>query len=118
MLARQFTAWVRHQPHVAIIHLRGEINSFAEAALNQAYEEASTQDADVILLNFAEVDYMNSSGIALIIGLLAAARKSHRRLLACGLSEHYQEIFAITRLADFMNVFADEKAALGAISSG
>ena len=114
MLSRPFEATVSHQPHVATVILRGEINAFAEDALSRAYEEAANQDAAVILLNFSAVDYINSTGIALIVGLLAQARKSKRRLLAYGLSEHYVEIFNITRLSDFMNVFADEDAALRA----
>ena len=45
--------------------------------------------------------------------LLARARKAKRRLLVYGLSPHYQEIFQITRLADFMAIYADEASALG-----
>jgi anti-sigma B factor antagonist len=112
MPAKSFEALVRHQPRVAIIDLQGEIDSFAEDVLNGAYAEAESQGANVILLNFSKVDYINSTGIALIVGLLARARKSKRRLLACGLSEHYVEIFQITRLVDFMNVFKDEASAL------
>ena len=80
--------------------------------LNKAYAEAESRRAEVILLNFSDVDYINSTGIALIVSLLARARKSKRRLLACGLSDHYVEIFQITRLVDFMSVFPDEKSAL------
>jgi anti-anti-sigma factor len=105
---------VRHQPSAAIIHLHGEINAGAEATLDAAYAEAERHDAEVIMLNFTEVDYINSTGIALIVSLLARARKAKRRLLACGLSPHYVEIFQITRLADFMSVFPDEKTALAA----
>ena len=105
-------ASVRAQPGVAIIDLRGEINGFAEAALNAAYADAESRGAAVILLNFTHVDYINSTGIALIVSLLAHARKNHRRLVAFGMSEHYVEIFRITRLADFMSVFPDEAAAL------
>jgi anti-anti-sigma factor len=64
------------------------------------------------VLNFRAVDYINSTGIALIVGLLAQARKSRRKLVVCGLSEHYQEIFRITRLSDFMEIFDDETSAL------
>ena len=88
----------------------GEINGFAEDALNAAYAEADAKDTKTILLNFKGVDYINSTGIALIVGLLAKARASHKRLLACNLSEHYVEIFNITRLSDFMSVFPDEEA--------
>ena len=112
MAAKSLEAQVRHQPRVAIIDLHGEINAFAEDVLNKAYAEAESRRAEVILLNFSDVDYINSTGIALIVSLLARARKSKRRLLACGLSDHYVEVFQITRLVDFMSVFPDEKSAL------
>jgi anti-anti-sigma regulatory factor len=62
------------------------------------------------------VDYIDSTGIFLITRLLAKARASKRRLLAYGLSEHYVEIFNITRLSDFVGVFPDEESALGEVS--
>lgn len=107
-------ATVRQQPSVSIIDLRGEINAFAEPVLNAAYADAESRGAELILLNFTEVDYINSTGIALIVSLLAHARKNHRRLVAYGMSDHYVEIFRITRLVDFMNVFPDETSALAA----
>jgi anti-sigma B factor antagonist len=112
MPATPFAVGVRQQPSAAIVDLHGEINAFAEEQLNTAYAEAEARDPEVILLNFSDVDYINSTGIALIVGLLARARKAHRRLLACGLSEHYTEIFQITRLADFMTVYPTEASAL------
>jgi anti-anti-sigma factor len=112
MAARNLEAHVRYQPHIAIIDLSGEITPFAENALNTAYAEAEKHNAQAILLNFGNVDYINSTGIALIVSLLMRARRSNHRLLACGLSEHYVEIFHITRLADFMTIFPDEASAL------
>ena len=110
-----FEAKVRRTPGAAIIDLKGEINSFAEAALNAAYSEAAQGDARPILLNFGAVDYINSTGIALVVSLLAQARKESRRLMTYALSEHYLEIFQITRLADFMNIYPDEASALGGL---
>jgi anti-anti-sigma factor len=112
MSAKYLEAQVRHQPGAAVVDLHGEIDAFAEDSLNAAYAEAESLGEDVILLNFTDVAYINSTGIALIVGLLARARKAHRRLLACGLSDHYVEIFHITRLIDFMSVFPDETSAL------
>ncbi len=112
MAANSLKENVRHQPRVAIVDLHGEIDASAEEALNTAYNEAESRESDVILFNFSDVQYINSTGIALIVNLLARARKSHRRLLACGLSAHYVEIFNITRLADFMTVYPDERTAL------
>ena len=112
MPARQLEAQVRHQHDAAVIDLHGEINAFAAEALNTAYAEAERDNPAVILLNFSGVDYINSTGIALIVSLLARARATHRRLIVCGLSEHYVEIFQITRLADYMTVFPNEESAL------
>jgi anti-sigma B factor antagonist len=116
MPAKPFEVSVRRQPdaqpQVAIIDLRGEISAPAEASLSTAYTEAEGYNPPTIVLNFGDVSYINSTGIALIVGLLARARKAKRRLLVFGLSPHYQEIFQITRLADFMTVFQDEASAL------
>ena len=116
MPAKHLEATVRQEPGVAVMDLTGEINGFAQEALDAAYAEAESNDPGAILLNFEEVDYINSTGIALIVGLLAKARVSKRRLVAYGLSDHYVEIFEITRLSDFMGVFPDEESAMSATS--
>jgi anti-anti-sigma factor len=109
---RPFSAAVRTANGAAIIDLHGEINANAEAALNRAYAEAMAGQPGRLLLNFGDVDYINSTGIALIVGALAQARKAHVPLVTYGLSDHYQEIFKITRLSDFMGMVGDEAAAL------
>ncbi|HEX9922396.1 MAG TPA: STAS domain-containing protein [Anaerolineae bacterium] len=108
-------ASVRHQPGVAIIDLAGEINAAAEQTLQTVYAAAESQNPGAILLNFSAVDYINSTGIALIVRLLAQARKSQRRLLAYGLNDHYREIFRITSLVDFISIFPDEATALAGV---
>jgi anti-anti-sigma factor len=113
MPMRPFDARVRReQPRAVVLDLHGEIDSTAEESLNRVYAEAETERPEIILLNFTDVDYINSTGIALIVSLLARARKSHTPLRAVGLSEHYQEIFTITRLSDFMGLYGDEASAL------
>jgi anti-anti-sigma factor len=107
---------VRREPGGVVLDLRGEINGFGQEVLDAAYAEAEAKDPDAILLNFERVDYINSTGIALIVGLLAKARASKRRLLAYGLSDHYVEIFDITRLSDFVSVFPDEESAMSEAS--
>ena len=116
MAVKHFEAEVRREPGGAVLDLRGEINGFAQGTLDAAYAEAEKDNPGAILLNFEEVDYINSTGIALIVGLLARARAAKRDLSAYGLSEHYVEIFNITRLSDFMGVFPDEESAIGAVS--
>lgn len=111
-MAAPLETLVRRQPNAAVIDLRGDIDGTAEDALQKAYSEAVAQKPHAVLLNFTNVDYINSKGIALIVMLLAQARKSGTRLLTTGLSPHYVEIFNITRLSDFMKFYPDEQSAL------
>jgi len=118
MAVRHLEVEVRREPGGVVLDLRGEINGFAQETLDAAYAEAEKENSGAILLNFEEVDYINSTGIALIVGLLARARAAKRDLSAYGLSEHYVEIFNITRLSDFMGVFPDEESALDRAVAG
>lgn len=111
-MATSLETTVRQKMNAAVIDLKGDIDGAGEDTLQKAYSEALLQKPNSILLNFAEVGYINSKGIALIVMLLAQARKSGTRLLTTGLSPHYVEIFNITRLSDFMKFYPDEQAAL------
>ena len=110
-------AEVRQLDSTGVIDLHGEVNLGADQALLAAYESAVRGDPRTVVLNFANVDYINSTGIALIVGLLARARKEHRTVRAFGLSEHYRQIFAITRLSDFMGIYPDEDSAVTATAA-
>jgi anti-anti-sigma factor len=111
MTTRELQATVRERDGVAVIDLAGELDSSAEAAMNRAYDEATRIGAAALTLNFESTSYINSTGIALIVGLLAQARANHVEVKAVGLSDHYREIFEIRRLADFMTIAdSDDRA--------
>lgn len=118
MPTRVFEAVVRPQAGVAIVELHGDVNRDSDAELNRAYEAAAAEGARTLLLDFADVPYINSTGIAVIVGLLARARRDGRSLVVCNLSEHYRTIFEITRLIDFMQVYPDVEGALAAAAAG
>jgi anti-anti-sigma factor len=104
---------VRRRGEVAVLDIAGDIDRDADGPLQHAYDEAvAPGDAAGLLLNFAGVGYINSTGIAVIVGLLARARKERRAISAFGLTEHYRHIFSITRLSDFIGIYGDEDSAL------
>jgi anti-sigma B factor antagonist len=100
---------------VAVIDVVGEINAFAENALMDAYTQVTSSGAKTILLNFSGLEYMNSSGIGLLVTLLIRANRQKQRLLACGLSEHYAQIFELTRLNEAILIYPSETEALAAV---
>lgn len=108
----RYPVHVEGEPPVAVMSLSGQVDRSALDALNAAYDDVDATGAGSVLLDFHDVDYINSTGIALIVGILGRARAHGRSVLATGLSEHYQHIFSITRLSDFIAVFPDVPAAL------
>jgi len=99
-----FQAATKERDGTAVIEMVGEINGLADTVLNTAYSAAEQLTPSKIVLDFSQVDYINSTGIALIVGLLAKARAAHIPLTAVALSDHYREIFTITRLSDFIEI--------------
>jgi anti-sigma B factor antagonist len=95
---------------VAVVDIKGEVTAACEPVLMSAYEEAS--GAARVLLNFAGLEYMNSGGIGMLVTLLVRAGRQHQQLAACGLSEHYREIFELTRLDEAITIYVDEASAL------
>ena len=99
---------------VSVVDIRGDFTAAAESALMDVYNEASAGGARAIILNFGGLEYMNSSGIGLLVTLLIRMNRRKQRLLTCGLSEHYRHIFELTRLDDAIGSYDTEAEALAA----
>lgn len=105
----------RVNPTASIIDIQGEVSASAEKALMDAYMEASTSTTSAIILNFSKLEYLNSSGIGLLVTLLIRANRQQQRLLAFGLSQHYRSIFEITRLSEAIGIYDTETQALAGV---
>ncbi|MCA9999634.1 MAG: STAS domain-containing protein [Anaerolineales bacterium] len=104
-------------PGTNVIDVQGDITGQAEEALQAAYEQASQDKARAIILNLGGLDYMNSSGIGLLVTMLIRTQREKQKLLAYGLTTHYQEIFALTRLNEAIGIYDSEAAALTAVAT-
>ena len=97
---------------VRVIDIEGEITAFSEPEITAAHEKAAAGGVDAVILNFEGLDYMNSGGIGMLVTTLIRAQRSGHRLLAFGLTDHYREIFSLTRLDEAIEIFEDEAAAV------
>lgn len=99
---------------VAVIDIKGEINAFSGEVLTGAHTEASKASPRVVVLNFKGLEYMNSGGIGLLVTTLIRAKRQNQRLVAFGLSDHYRQIFSVTRLDEAIEIHESEAAAVAA----
>ena len=101
----------------AVIDISGELNGYGEETLMAAYTLASNGRTQAIILNFTDLEYMNSSGIGLLVTMLIRVQRQKQRLLAFGLSDHYQQIFELTRLNEAIAINTSQEAAVTATSA-
>ena len=100
---------------VATLRIAGDVTSASEGELMAGYTRAIEDGARAIVLDFSGLEYMNSGGIGLLVTLLVRAQRGGVRLLASGLSDHYREILALTRLDEAIEIHEDEGAAVAAV---
>ena len=100
---------------VTVIRFEGDIASTSKDAVLGAYQALPKATNKIILLDFTKVDYINSSGIALVIQLLIEASNSGQKVYAYGLSAHFVKVFTMVGITKYAGLFPDQAAALAAL---
>lgn len=103
---------LRQVGDVVILDIVGDVTSFAEEKINQAYQHASQVGTRKILLNFKEYDYINSAGIAIIIGIVTESRRKGETVRLVEPSKHFQKIFDMIGLTQYIAIFDNEQEAI------
>jgi anti-sigma B factor antagonist len=98
---------------VGVVDITGDITAGSEDVLMDAYAKAG-DGTKAVILNFSGLEYMNSGGIGLLVTLLVRANRARQKLLAFGLTDHYKEIFELTRLDEAVHIHDNEADALAA----
>jgi anti-sigma B factor antagonist len=99
---------------VSVVDVKGDVTANSEDVLMDAYNRASESGVRSIVLNFEGLNYMNSGGIGLLVTLLVRAKRQRQQLFAYGLSDHYRQIFELTRLDEAVGIYGNERDALAA----
>jgi anti-sigma B factor antagonist len=96
----------------SIIDVKGDVTSASEGPLMDAFQKATDNGERRVVLNFNDLEYMNSGGIGLLVTMLVRAKRQGQQICAFGLNEHYRQIFELTRLDDAISIFDSEEDSL------
>ncbi|WP_158793350.1 STAS domain-containing protein [Granulicella sp. L60] len=94
---------------VSVLRFSGDISSSSRDAVLGAYGKVAKDRP--VLLDFSRVDYINSSGIALVIQLMMEANKSGQTICAFGLTPHFQKVFTMVGITKYARLYPDEQTA-------
>ena len=79
------------------------------------FQALPKETARQVLLDFTKVDYINSSGIALVIQLLIEAANLGQKVYAFGLSAHFTKVFTMVGITKYAGLFATQADALAGL---
>ena len=116
-----------HKPNVIITErhgtlvtmaIKGDITSYSEQYLNQAYEDVNAQHFPrKILFVFEKDAYINSGGIAVLIQILAETRKKNQVIGITGLTAHFKKIFNMVGITKLATIYDTLDGALAAMKA-
>jgi|GEM_PF-418566 len=111
-MEQPFSMHMRYTEDAVLLDLQGELNKPAEGLLlgSHPWEEGLQGGRLCLVLNLQEINYINSAGMALLIRLARAGKTGKYHTFAYGVSEHYQKLFRMVGLTEYMMIYPEEQA--------
>jgi anti-sigma B factor antagonist len=103
---------------VAVLHLQGKIMGGPDAtSLHEKLHELIESGTRSVVIDLRDVDWMNSSGLGILIGGLSAIRKSGGDLRLASVTEKIEEVLRITKLDRVFDVYGSTDEAVTSYDS-
>ncbi|MGH9467120.1 MAG: STAS domain-containing protein [Terriglobales bacterium] len=103
---------------VTVVDLGGRITlGDGAAALRETIRELLAKGEDQILLNLADVNYIDSSGLGEMVSGFSQVRKAGGDLKLLSLTHKVHDLLQITKLYTVFDVHDDEARAIAAFGS-
>ena len=98
---------------ISALRFTGDISSTSKDSVLGAWQTVNGNDP--VLLDFSKVEYINSSGIALIIQMLMEADKTGQKVAIFGLTPHFQKVFTMVGIGKYAGLHKDEATAAASL---
>jgi anti-anti-sigma factor len=100
---------------IAIVDMKGDVTSFADETINGLVNTTYDEGFRKFILNFTDVSYINSSGIAILIGIITRLNSKGVSFRVYGLTPHFKKIFRMIGLTQYVEVLGSEQEAVAAL---
>ncbi len=108
----------REEDNVVIFYIRGEIrrSEVVEVTLHQLVKDHLDDGKRKILLNFREVDFIDSFGVGEILASYISVHNLGGKLSIAEISERLYRVFQVTMLTKVLDIHDSEEKALESLS--
>ena len=109
------TAWERNNG-VLVGILSGRVDSANAPALQDAIDANFDATDKSLVLDFANVAYMSSAGLRVVIGTAKRLKEANKDFRVCSFTKNVSQIFEISGLGQVISVYPSRAAALGELA--
>ena len=89
-----------------IISIKGRLIAASDAEdLKQKILDLVSNNRIKVLVNLSELDYMNSTGLNVLLGLFTTIRNVGGEMIMGGTSKKVKDLLAITKLNSVFNIY-------------
>ncbi len=99
-----FRLEVRSQGKATIIAVRGELDLASSPALQEELDRVSASDADLLIIDLRDLDFMDSTGLSVLVRAHQRAEEQGRQLAMVKGPQQVQRLLSLTGVADRLTV--------------
>ena len=90
------------------LNLRGRLDLASSSHMKDQVLRLVSEGKSKIILNMAQVDFINSSGLGTLVSVLKEIRLAKGKMVLSNLASYVQEIFEITQLSNIFEIYNSE----------
>lgn len=107
---------IKHHRNIVIAELQGELDHHTAETVRQELDEALMKaSAKYLIVNAKNLDFMDSSGIGVIIGRYKLIKAKQGKMLICNMNETISKLLELSGIFKIIDTFEDESAALSSL---
>ena len=95
---------------VKVLQPAGILNGVTSNNLRREIEDSLDENLKIILIDFQEVNFMNSSGLGVLVAVLKNVRTKGVKLFVCSLNEQVKIIFSLTKMERIFKIYDSREA--------
>ena len=106
---------VREADGVSVINFSGNLDTNTSISAEEEVNKLLDSGGDRILFNFANLNYISSAGLRVLLATAKKLKTSGGKMMVCSLNSTVQEVFDISGFASILNLASNEEEALAAL---
>jgi anti-sigma B factor antagonist len=99
-----------------VLSVTGELDVATAPQLRQEAVRLATTDRSDLVLDLSGVDFLDSTGLGVIVGVLKRIRTHGGELAVAGTEAHVRKVFDITRISDVLPMYETVDDACAALA--